>query len=333
MIRGYSRSDSPREAIVLYTSMIAKGIEPPNNFTFPFLLNSCARLSSLEPGQEIHSHVIRHGFESDLFVRNALIHLYSVFGNLNLARTLFDESLVRDIVSYNTLIKGYAEVNKPEYAMCLFGEMQNAGVLLPDEYTFVALFSVCSVLNEPNIGKQIHSLVYKNLSHIDYNLLLKSAIVDMYAKCGLMKIAERLFNTIRTSKSAAAWSSMVSGYAGSGEIEAARRLFNQMDKRDVISWTAMISGYSQAGQCSAALELFKEMEGSGIKPDEVTLVAVFSACARLVALQLGKRLYHQYIENGILNRNTILTAAVIDMFAKCGSIDSALNIFMEYRRI
>lgn len=326
MIRGYSRSDNPREASVLYMSMIAKGIAPPNNFTFPFLLNSCARLSSLEPGHEVHSHIIKHGFESDLFVRNALIHLYSVFGNLNLARTLFDESLVRDLVSYNTMIKGYAEVNQPESALCLFGEMQNLGIL-PDEFTFVALFSVCSVLNEPNVGKQIHAQVYKNLRSIDSNILLKSAIVDMYAKCGLINIAERVFSTMGTSKSAAAWSSMVCGYARCGEINVARKLFNHMHERDVISWTAMISGYSQAGQCSEALELFKEMEALGIKPDEVTLVAVLSACARLGAFDVGKRLYHQYIENGVFNQNTILTAAVMDMYAKCGSIDSALEIF------
>lgn len=326
MIRAYSRSHNPREAFVLYMSMIATSPELPNNFTFPFLLNSCARFSSLEPGQEVHSHIIKHGFESDLFVRNALIHLYSVFGNLILAQTLFDESLARDIVSYNTMIKGYADVKQPECALCLFREMQNSGIV-PDEFTFVALFSACSVLNEPNIGKQVHTLVYKKLGDIDANPLLKSAIVDLYAKCGLMNIAERVLNTIRTSENAAAWSSMVSGYARCGEIMVARKFFDQMHERDVVSWTAMISGYTQAGQCSEALELFEEMGALGIKPDEVTLTAALSACARLGALHLGKKLYHQYIENGVFNQNPILTAAVIDMFAKCGSIDSALNIF------
>ncbi|KAK9292377.1 hypothetical protein L1049_020344 [Liquidambar formosana] len=325
MIRGYSRSDSPQEALVLYMSMIAEGVESPNNFTFPFLLNSCARLSSLEPGHEIHCHIIKNGYQSDLFIRNSLIHLYSVFGDLSHARVVFDGSFVRDLVSYNTMISGYAQ-DLPRAALCLFREMLDMDIQ-PDEFTFVALFSACSVLTDPQIGKQIHNLLYKNLSSIDSNILLKSAIIDMYAKCGLMKMAEQVFSAIRNSKSTAAWSSMVLGYARCGEIEIARHLFNKMAERDVVSWTAMISGYSQTGQYSEALELFVEMEDQGIKPDEVTMVAVLSACARLGALEFGKRIHHQYIENGSFDQNIILTTAIINMYAKCGSIDAALKIF------
>ncbi|RVX11971.1 putative pentatricopeptide repeat-containing protein [Vitis vinifera] len=199
-----------------------------------------------------------------------------------------------------------------------------------DEFTFVALFSVCSVLNEPNVGKQIHAQVYKNLRSIDSNILLKSAIVDMYAKCGLINIAERVFSTMGTSKSAAAWSSMVCGYARCGEINVARKLFNHMHERDVISWTAMISGYSQAGQCSEALELFKEMEALGIKPDEVTLVAVLSACARLGAFDLGKRLYHQYIEMGWEEyEDRFVFNSMIAGLAQHGLGETAITVFRE----
>ncbi|XVE96598.1 hypothetical protein REPUB_Repub02eG0236700 [Reevesia pubescens] len=163
--------------------------------------------------------------------------------------------------------------------------MQVFGVQ-PDEFTIVALLSVFSSLNESRIGKQIHGFVYRNLCCVDSNVSLKTAILDMYAKCGLMDLAERVFSSMASSRSTAAWSSMVSGYARSGEIEAARRIFDKLDQRDVICWTAMISGYSQSGQYSEALELLAQMGGLGIRPDEVTMAAVLSSCARLGALLL-----------------------------------------------
>ncbi|KAK6231669.1 hypothetical protein SCA6_001742 [Theobroma cacao] len=181
----------------------------------------------------------------------------------------------------------------------------------PDEFTFVALLSAFSSLNDSRIGKQIHGFVYRNLYRIDSNVVLKTAILDMYTKCGLMDLAERVFSSM-ASKSTAAWSSMVSGYARCGETEAARRMFDQMDQRDLVCWTAMISGYSQSGQYSEALELFLQMEGLGIRPDEVTLAAVLSACARLGALSLGERLHHSH--SGLLEEGKELFRLMSDLY-------------------
>ncbi|GAV58146.1 PPR domain-containing protein/PPR_2 domain-containing protein [Cephalotus follicularis] len=326
IIRGYSRINSSQEALAFYMSMLATGTEPPNNFTFPFVLNACARLTSLEPGFQIHCHVIKFGFEMDLFVKNALIHFYSVFGHLDNARYIFEASLVKDVVSYNTMLNGYAhQVKQPHAALLLFRDMQDFGIQ-PDEFTFVALLSTCSVMNDPNIGKQIHALTYKKLGAVELNVLLTSAILDMYTKCGLMNIAACVFSTMR-SAGTAAWSSMVSGYAQCGDTKMARCLFDRMDERDIVSWTAMISGYSQAGQCNEALELFVQMERLGIKPDEVTLVSVLSACAGLGALDYGKRLHHQYVKDDLFAQNIILTTAIIEMYAKCGCMETALDTF------
>ncbi|XP_022767277.1 pentatricopeptide repeat-containing protein At3g62890-like [Durio zibethinus] len=326
MIRGFSHSEFPEKALVFYWSMLHQENRSPNNFTFPFLLNSCARLSTLKPGIQVHSHIIKMGFDSDVFVRNALMHFYSVFKRLKDAQIVFEGSLVRDLVSYNTMINGFALVGQPGPALRLFRKMQDFGIQ-PDEFTFVSLLSAFSSLNDSRIGKQIHGFVYRNLCRIDSNVLLQTAILDMYAKCGLMDLAERVFSSMPSSKNTAAWSSMLSGYARRGETEAARRMFDQMDQRDVICWTAMISGYSQSGQYSEALELFVQMESLGIRPDEVTMAAVLSACARLGALTFGKRLHSRYIEGELCSQNIILSTALIDMYSKCGNIDSALDMF------
>ncbi|XP_043705267.1 pentatricopeptide repeat-containing protein At2g29760, chloroplastic-like [Telopea speciosissima] len=326
MIRGYSRNDSPSEAILLYKSMMVRGLVFPNNFTFPFLINSCARLHTTHSGEEIHCHVIKCGFDSDLFISNSFMGFYSVFGDIQSARILFDLCPHRDLVSFNTMISGCARGGQPIDALRLFGEMIVSG-MEPDDFTVVALLSACSALSEPKLGKQIHCLVRKKSILYDSNDLLTGALVDMYAKCGIMDMAARVFNEMGTRKSTVAWSSMVLGYARCGQIVIARQLFDQMDERDLVSWTAMISGYSQTGKYNEALQLFVDMEGMGMKPDEVTLVTVLSVCARLGALDSGKRLHYQYVQDGSFNHNVILTTAIIDMYAKCGSIETALDIF------
>ncbi|KAE8717018.1 E3 ubiquitin-protein ligase RFWD3-like [Hibiscus syriacus] len=328
MIRGFSHSKFPEKALGFYSSMLHQVNISPNNFTYPFLLNSCARLSTHKPGVQVHGHVIKFGFELDPFVGNALMHFYLVFRRLNDAQIMFEESPVTDLVSYNTMINGYGLAGEPGRALNLFRKMQDSGVL-PDEFTFVALLSAFSSLNDHRIGKEIHGFVYRNLRCVESNVLLKTAILHSYAKSGLMDLAERVFSSMPSNKSTAAWSSMVSGYARRGETEAARRMFDQMDQpqRDLIGWTAMISGYSQSGQCSEALELFKQMEDLGIRPDECTMAAVLSACARLGALSLGERLRSRYIEGELCRQNIIVSTALIDMYSKCGKMDSALHMF------
>eukprot|EP00268_Persea_americana_P008399 TRINITY_DN13248_c0_g3_i1.p1 TRINITY_DN13248_c0_g3~~TRINITY_DN13248_c0_g3_i1.p1 ORF type:complete len:546 (-),score=106.73 TRINITY_DN13248_c0_g3_i1:95-1732(-) len=308
--------------------MLARDPSSPNNFTFPFLLNSCARLSMIQPGRLVHSHVIKLGFESDSFIANSLIHLYCVFVEFDCARQVFDEMCnCADLVSFNTLVSGYARGGRPADGLRLFQEMQVAGVV-PDEYTIVALLSACSAMCDVKIGMQLHLFMYKSLGvNLDAsNMLLKGALVNMYAKCGLMEMADRVFRTMGSEKNAAGLSSMVSGYAKCGEIDVARRLFDKMPERDVVSWTAMIGGYSQAGHYNEALKLFIEMEGAGVKPDEITMVTVLSACAQLGALDFGKKI-HRNVENRFFDKNVILITAIVDMYAKCGSIESALRVF------
>ncbi|PIA37202.1 hypothetical protein AQUCO_03000056v1 [Aquilegia coerulea] len=307
--------------------MVCDGLVFPNNFTFPFLINACAKLSSVKSGEVIHCCVIKSGYESDIFIRNSLIHLYANFGNLDCAEQVFGGSCERDIVAFNSMINGYARHGRPTDAFRLFGEIRYSDVK-PDEFTIVSLLSACSVLNDVNAGKQIHVLMYKNLGIDGCNVLLRSALVDMYAKCGVMRLAERVFSSMGNNRTTTtAWSSMVSGYARCGQIEIARRLFDEMVERDLVSWTIMIGAYTQAGRYSEALGLFAEMEGEGIKPDEVILVAALSASAKLGALCIGERLHNQYIKDELFGQNLILTTATVDMYAKCGSIDIAFDIF------
>ncbi|KAI3989602.1 hypothetical protein MKX01_036211 [Papaver californicum] len=140
------------------------------------------------------------------------------------------------------MINGCARGGRPTEALRLFNEMRGLGIY-PDEFTIVALLSAWSFLGDQKIGKQIHSLAYKNLNFNETSVLLKTSLVDMYAKCGLMEMAHLVLSKIGMRKSTEAWSAMISGCVRSGELEMAQELFNQMEERDLVCWTAMISGY------------------------------------------------------------------------------------------
>ncbi|XP_027367133.1 pentatricopeptide repeat-containing protein At2g22410, mitochondrial-like [Abrus precatorius] len=333
MIRAFSLSHTPQYAFFLYKSMLSKSPPIfPDAFTFPYLLKSCAKLSRPKHGLQVHCHVIKSGFELDIFVVNALLHYYFVFGDTNNACKVFEQSPVRDCVSYNTMINGLVHVGRPRCSLRAFGEMRGFCVE-PDEYTLVSLLSACSLLEDHRSGKQVHGLVYRKLGCLGDNDLLMNAVVDMYAKCGRLQVAERVLSRVGLGSGkdgVEAWTSLVSAYALRGEVEVARRLFDQMGERDVISWTAMINGYSHAGCFQEALELFVQFEGLGMKPDKFAVVAALSACAQLGALEMGRRIHHKYGgENLQRGQHEGFICAVVDMYAKCGSIDTALDIFCK----
>lgn len=328
MIRGYSLGDTPHDAILLYKSMLASGFESPNEFTFPFLLKSCVRLSHLQIGRQVHCHIMKYGFDSDIYIVNALLHLYCTFKDIVNACYVFEKSLVRDCVSYNTMISGYVQAGLACSSLHFFKKMREHHIG-PDDYTFVALLSACSSLVDPIAGKQIHCLAYIILGSVGSNIVLMNALVDMYAKCGYLKMAERVLGTMGTRKSITALTSVISTYAQRGEVEVARRIFDQMDKKDVVSSTVMINSYSRVGRFQEALELFEQIEDLGIEPDVFAVVAALSACARLGALELGRRIHHKYAESWLCGQNGDFISASVDLYAKCGDIDTAMDIFRK----
>eukprot|EP01018_Ginkgo_biloba_P029185 Gb_18412 [translate_table: standard] len=290
MIRGCVRMGFCEEALILYHEMQRSGIQP-DDFTFPEVLKACISLSALQQGEEIHGDIVRSGLQSDVFVGTALVNMYSKCRSMEKARKLFDKISKRDMVLWSAMIAGYAQNGDADEALNLFSEMQVANAK-PNEITTASVLAACSSLSALQEGKEIHAHIIRGGYQVD--LFIETALVDMYAKCG--------------------------------KLEIAHKLFDKMSKRDVASWSAMIAGYSQSGHANQALRLFHQMQLANVKPNRVTIVSVLPACAKVGALQQGKDIHTYIIKNG-LEIDISVGTALLAMYAKCGDIVLARQLF------
>ncbi|KAL8092040.1 pentatricopeptide repeat-containing protein At1g08070, chloroplastic-like isoform X2 [Apium graveolens] len=282
--------ESSLVAVLVFVEMLENG-PFPDNYTYPFVFKACTRLCAFKEGEQVHAHVVKNGFVSDLYVVNNLMRLYAVCGGVERMRKLFGGSTERDLVSWTTLIQGYVDMGYWKEGVRVFFEMCIEGVRA-DEMTMVVVISAIAKLGDLSLGRKIHEYMYDH--KVKFDVFVGNALVDMYLKCG--------------------------------SAEFACNVFNEMPVKNVVSWNSMILGLAQQGKFREAINVFSKMQSKGVKPDTVTLVGVLNSCANLGGLDLGTWL-HAYIDRYHLKGDGFLGNALIDMYAKCGSIAKALRVF------
>ncbi|XP_040383926.1 pentatricopeptide repeat-containing protein At2g22410, mitochondrial-like [Oryza brachyantha] len=315
-----------RRCLPLYRALLRSGAARPDHLTFPFLLKACARLRERGYGDAVLGHVLRLGLDSDVFVVNAATQFLAVRGSMSDAHRLFDQSTVRDLVSWNTLIGGYVRRGNPGEALGLFWRMvAEDAVARPDEVTMIGAVSACGQLRDLELGRKLHAFVEGN--GVRCTVRLMNAIMDMYVKCGSLELAKSVFERIE-HRTVVSWTTMIVGYAKFGFMDDARRVFDEMSDRDVFPWNALMTGYVQCKLCKEALALFHEMQEARVEPDEITMVNLLTACSHLGALEMGMWV-HRYIEKHRLVLSVALGTSLVDMYAKCGNIEKAVHVFKE----
>ncbi|KAK6932122.1 Pentatricopeptide repeat [Dillenia turbinata] len=208
MIRGYAESENPKPALEFYCNMNVKSVEPDTH-TYPFLLKACAKLMAVRESEMIHCVVIKNGFESLVFVQNTLVHVYASCGRPESAYMLFEEMPERVLVTWNSVINGFAMNARPNEALTLYREMGLEGVI-PDGFTMVSLLSACVELGALALGRRVH--VYMLKVGLIENLHAGNGLLDLYAKCGRISEAYRLFDEMGM-RSVVSWTSLVVGLA------------------------------------------------------------------------------------------------------------------------
>ncbi|KAK9277500.1 hypothetical protein L1049_007044 [Liquidambar formosana] len=290
LIRGYADLGPCQEAIVLYKDMHRTGLLP-DNYTFPIVVRSCAVVSALKEGKEVHCNIIKNGFDSDVFVQSSLVTMYSHTGETLNSEVVFGEMGARNIVSWTAMIAGYVQNGFFEKGLNIFREMLASGTQ-PNAITLVSILPACAGLEFLNLGKLIHGYGVK--LGVDLNVSLMNTLIALYGKCG--------------------------------NVEVARSLFDGMVVRSLVSWNAMIAAYEQNNAGGDAIKLFRRMQTEKVEFDYITMVSVISACASLGALNTGKWV-HELVKTKGFETNVSIANALIDMYAKSGNIDLARDVF------
>lgn len=264
--------------------------------------------------------------ERNVITWTAMVTGYAKLRDLESARMYFDRMPERSVISWNAMLSGYAQSGAAEEALRLFNDMLDSGNE-PDETTWVTVISSCSSIGDACLAE---SLVRKlSRKNVQSNHYVKTALLDMHAKCGNLVDAQNIFDQLGLYRGSIAWNSMISAYARVGDLASARGLFDKTPERNTVSWNSMIAGYAQNGESLRAIKLFKEMISSkDSRPDEVTMVSVIAACGHLGALELGNWAVSILKENQI-NLSISGYNSLIFMYSRCGSMEDATRIFQE----
>ncbi|XP_020577104.1 pentatricopeptide repeat-containing protein At1g71490 [Phalaenopsis equestris] len=325
LISAYVRAGFSGEALAAYHQMFSLGVVP-DCFTYPSLLKACGDAGDLELGREIHRSIESSGIGFNLFVTNALVAMYLKCGELDVARKLFDEMPERDVVSWNSIISGYAsrglwkeafelferamegcsEVNSVTWNTIIGGLLQKgdhvkalkfvsqmrlskSGV---DFVTFVIGLNACSRIGMLRLGKEIHGLavrlVYDDLESV------RNALITMYSRCR--------------------------------DIGTAHLLLQMIKNPSLITWNAMLAGFAIEDRAEEASLLFRKILHSGLQPNYVTVVTILALCARVANLQHGREL-HCYIAKHEFGGHLLLWNSLVDMYSKSGRISAARRVF------
>ncbi|XVF57164.1 hypothetical protein PTKIN_Ptkin06aG0182300 [Pterospermum kingtungense] len=292
MIVSYVRSKLYGEALEIIRTMQILQIKP-SEVAMISIVNLFAELKYIEMGKTMHAYVTRNLDKMGVHLTTAFIDMYAKSGNLASARLIFNGLNQKSVVSWTAMIAGYIHCNKLEEGVKLFARMVEERIK-PNEITLLSLIKECGFVGALELGKQLHAYILRN--GICLSLAFATALVDMYGKCGEIRNAKAVFDTVKN--------------------------------KDVMTWTAMIAAYAQTHCTDQAFDLFAKMRDNGVRPNQVTMATMLSLCAEAGALEMGKWI-HTYIERQVVGKDMILKTALLDMYAKCGDIVGAWRLFSE----
>ncbi|MQM13356.1 hypothetical protein Taro_046277, partial [Colocasia esculenta] len=289
------------DALLLYREALRSPSAPDPFFAFPILLKSSAALRLPSAAAQLHARAVRSGCHAHPFILTSLISAYSRLSLPALAARLLRDLGARAAdatltVGYNALISGFALNALHRPAVSLFLRMRRAAVPF-NSVTMLALLPCCPRLPRHSFlsGAALHACNVKAGTDVDPSVA--NCLLTMYARCGAVDIARRMFDGMLP------------------------------EKRDLITWNAMVSAYAQNGMASEALDLYHEMKRAGVEPDAVTLVGVLSSCANLGAQAVGQQVEHRISGEPSFRSNMALQNALINMNGRCGDLRHAREIF------
>ncbi|KAK6917710.1 E motif [Dillenia turbinata] len=294
MMNEYAKIGNCRESISIFWKMRDFGVEMDAH-TFSCVLKCFAAIGNIKESEWVHGYLLKSGFGSYNTVVNSLIAFYFKYGRVESACKLFDELDDKDVISWNSMVSGHAANGLSDRGFNVFEDMMCSGVDI-DLVTMVSVMVICANVGTLHLGRALHGYAIK--SSLTDELILSNSLLDMYSKCG--------------------------------DLGGAIQVFEKMGKRSVVSWTSLIAGYAREGMSDKAISMFREMEREGTNPDTYAITCILHACACNGSLEVGKDV-HSYVRENNMESNLFVCNALMDMYAKCGSMEDALSVFSQMR--
>ncbi|CAN0864962.1 Pentatricopeptide repeat-containing protein At3g49740 [Linum grandiflorum] len=327
MIGGLQSGGMVDEAILMFKGMLACYLSP-SELTFVSLVSSC---SGNTVGGQVHSQVVKRGFEAYTVVSNSMITMYANFEDMVSAYVIFESQREKDDVSWNAIISGYSQWNCCRSAISSYIEMQKAE-LRPDEFTFGSLLASSDSLTTLEM---IHSHVLKTglISSIQglqhFSQLLTSGFhpnehtltiaLSICASISAAEQAKQIHAYILRSIScprASLGNALITTYSKCGLLDSSSKVFSTMSDKDAVSWNSLISAYAQHGEANAALQCLNAM--SEVSPDQATFSAVLSACSHAGLVDEGVRVFNSMVDRYGIKPGVDHFSCIIDLLGRAG---------------
>ncbi|XP_057488669.1 pentatricopeptide repeat-containing protein At4g21300-like [Actinidia eriantha] len=278
-------------------------VVPIDTYTLCSSLTACSDIKTVEFGKQLHTHVIKLGWSSSVFVGSALIDLYAKLLLIDDAAVVFDEMPMRNTVCANALLSGYAEAKLWAEGLELVRNMPMLK-LNYDSFTLSATLLACGGLSAIELGGQVHAKMIRTVHNVVGDVFLQSSLIEMYGKCGLVQKARRVFS--------------MAGFRIEGER-----------KRDVVLWTSMLGVYGKNGHFKEVIGLYNEMLMEGVKPDGVAFVTVISACGHTGQVNLGIEYFESMVGDFGLDPKPEHYSCLIDLLCRAGELEKAWKLVNE----
>eukprot|EP00250_Pteridium_aquilinum_P016227 c23010_g2_i1 orf=1-2010(-) len=285
LITRYTQYGKGLLSMMLFEEMLQHSIKP-DNYIYSSILKACSSVGAVLEGMQIHDCMIRTGLKLDVNIETALVDLYAKWGFLTEAFKIF-ETVNRSVVLWNAIIAGSIESGQGLLALKLLDNMRQQAVD-PDKVTLLLALKACGCARKGKQGRLVHSELLENGYELDEEV--RSTLVDMYAKCGL--------------------------------LQESRQVFDGFSQRDSVLWAAMIAGYAKQGHGLFATEMFESMQQQAIECTRGSLSCALKSCS---ALWQGRCIHECIITSG-LEHDEFVVCALIHMYVKYGSREEAHKV-------
>ncbi|KAI3769017.1 hypothetical protein L6452_00113 [Arctium lappa] len=293
LIAGFVQEGEYLDALTVLVRMLRRQ-KSVNHVTFASALTACSDPELLGEAEILHALVFTSGLHDNLIVGNALVTVYGKQKMMSKAEEIFERMREKDLVTWNTLIGGYAGCEEPNLAIKVFNLMRKQD----EPINYITLVHMLSSCVAPNYlfshGMALHSHVIN--TGFDSDDYVKNSLITMYGKCN--------------------------------DLDSSMRIFDGFVNKACVSWNAIVAAYAHHGHGEEALKRFSEMNKTGIHLDQFSFSAALTAAANLSSLEEGQQLHGSTVKFGF-DSNQYVTTAMLDMYGKCGEINDVMKMLPE----